>query len=53
VVVARGDELGRFNMGSKVILLFPPGRIEWQADFQPGRVVRMGEPIGRLLRQRG
>jgi phosphatidylserine decarboxylase len=53
VVVARGDELGRFNMGSTVILLFPPGRIEWQADFQPGRVVRMGEPIGRLLRQRG
>ena len=45
----RGAEMGRFNMGSTVVLLFPPGRIEWQPDFVAGRRVRMGEPIGRLL----
>ncbi len=45
----RGAELGRFNMGSTVILLFPPGRIAWNDDLRAGRVVRMGEPIGRLL----
>ncbi len=45
----RGDETGRFNMGSTVILLFPPGRAAWRDDLQAGQVVRMGEAIGRLL----
>ena len=45
----RGAELGRFNMGSTVILLFPPGRIAWNDDLRAGRVVRMGEPIGRIV----
>jgi phosphatidylserine decarboxylase len=49
---ARGAELGRFNMGSTVILLFPRGAIEWSPDLQPGRIVRMGETIGRLLAPR-
>jgi len=44
----RGEEMGRFNMGSTVILLFPRDRIDWAADMTRGRVVRMGEPIGRL-----
>ena len=47
--LARGDEMGRFNMGSTVILLFPRSRIEWRHDLHAGRSVRMGEPIGRLL----
>ena len=47
--LGRGEEMGRFNMGSTVILLFPPGRIEWRADLRAGQVVRMGKPIGRLL----
>ena len=49
LMLARGEEMGRFNMGSTVILLFPPGRIEWRQDLCAGRSVRMGEPIGRLL----
>ena len=44
---ARGEELGRFNMGSTVILLFPENSIEWNPSFVPGRVVRMGETLGR------
>ena len=43
----KGDELGRFNMGSTVILLFPPGRIAWDTSLVPGRVLRMGQSIGR------
>ncbi len=46
---ARGEEIGRFNMGSTVILLFPPGAIEWRAGLASGQTVRMGEPIGRRL----
>lgn len=44
----RGAEFARFNMGSTIILLLPPGAAQWQPTLQPGRVVRMGEPIGTL-----
>jgi len=45
----KGAELGRFNMGSTVILLFEPNRARWHADLRAGRVVRLGESLGRLL----
>jgi phosphatidylserine decarboxylase len=48
LVLERGAELGRFNMGSTVIVLLPRGRAAWLASFAPGRAVRMGAPIGRL-----
>jgi phosphatidylserine decarboxylase len=38
--------MGRFNMGSTVILLFPENSIEWSPSFVPGRIVRMGETLG-------
>ena len=44
----RGAELGRFNMGSTVILLLPPGRSEWLADLAPGSRVRVGQRLARL-----
>ena len=47
-VFVRGAELGRFNMGSTVILLLPRGRCRWAADFVPGAAVRVGAPIGEL-----
>ncbi|MGA0735121.1 MAG: archaetidylserine decarboxylase [Steroidobacteraceae bacterium] len=46
LVAERGDEMGRFNMGSTVILLFPKGSIEWNPQFVSGRTVRMGEVLG-------
>lgn len=45
----RGEEMGRFNMGSTVILLFPPDTVQLDDSVQPGTVVRMGQSIGRLL----
>jgi phosphatidylserine decarboxylase len=44
--LAKGDEMARFNMGSTIILLFPPGAAEWQTSLVAGRVLRMGERIG-------
>jgi len=44
----KGDEMARFNMGSTVILLFPPGAAEWNASLTAGKVLRMGERIGTL-----
>jgi phosphatidylserine decarboxylase len=45
----KGAELGRFNMGSTVILLFEPGRVRWQPDVRAGTRVRLGQPLGTLL----
>lgn len=42
---AAGDEMGRFFLGSTVVLLFEKGRIEWLEKLGPGSVVRMGEAI--------
>ena len=50
VVLGKADELGRFNMGSTVILLFPPGAVRLQAGLEPGTVVRMGERIATRVR---
>jgi len=41
----RGAELGRFNMGSTVILLLPPGAAEWLPGLQPGSPVRVGQTL--------
>lgn len=49
VYLERGDELGRFNMGSTVILLFEPGRVRWHPQFGAGSEVRMGQPLGALV----
>jgi phosphatidylserine decarboxylase len=46
-VLAKGQEMGRFNMGSTVILLLPRDSVDWH-DLTPGRAVRMGERIGTL-----
>jgi phosphatidylserine decarboxylase len=48
VHLAKGDEMARFNMGSTVILLFPPGAADWSATLAAGKVLRMGERIGTL-----
>lgn len=41
----RGAELGRFNMGSTVILLLPPEAADWLPGLQPGSAVRVGQTL--------
>lgn len=52
IALKRGEELGRFNLGSTVILLHAPGRIEWSANIQPGGTVHIGEPLGSIIPDR-
>lgn len=47
IVLTRGQEMGRFNMGSTVIVLFARDKVEWMPDIMPGARVRMGQNIGR------
>ena len=42
---AAGEEIGRFNMGSTVAVILPPGAPEWAAGLGEGTVVRMGQRI--------
>ncbi|HMI37679.1 MAG TPA: phosphatidylserine decarboxylase, partial [Steroidobacteraceae bacterium] len=44
----RGAELGRFNMGSTVILLLPAAAGSWETGLSAGRTLRVGERIGVL-----
>jgi phosphatidylserine decarboxylase len=44
----KGEEMGRFNMGSTVILLWPPGAVSSVEDLQPHEIVHMGQRLGRL-----
>ncbi len=44
----RGDEIGRFNMGSTVILLLPPGAATLRDDLATGQAVRLGQALGTL-----
>jgi len=44
----KGAELGRFNMGSTVILLFEAGRARWGGGLQAGSVVRLGQSLGDI-----
>lgn len=46
---AAGDEMGRFFLGSTAVLLFEPGRVDWNADMRAGDAVRMGQALGRWL----
>jgi phosphatidylserine decarboxylase len=44
----KGAEMARFNMGSTVILLLPPGAADWNDALAAGRTLRVGERIGTL-----
>jgi len=45
----QGDEMGRFLLGSTVVMLFPQGVVQFNPDWAPARPVRLGEAMGSLL----
>lgn len=47
--IARGDEIGVFNLGSTTIVVFEPGRVVLD-HLAPGETTRMGRTIGRTVR---
>jgi phosphatidylserine decarboxylase len=46
VELRKGEEMGRFLLGSTVILLFKRDVIAFNRDWAPGRAVRLGEAMG-------
>jgi phosphatidylserine decarboxylase len=49
VEISKGAELGRFEMGSTVILLFASGRTAWDETLRPGAKVIMGRRIAEAV----
>ncbi|MDD2918887.1 archaetidylserine decarboxylase [Rhodoferax sp.] len=43
----QGDEMGRFLLGSTVVMLFPQGPLKFNPDWQPVGAVRMGEVMAQ------
>jgi len=49
VTLAKGAEMGRFKLGSTVILAFPHGKVDFLPEQQPGTVTRMGAPFAQIV----
>jgi phosphatidylserine decarboxylase len=47
IVLKKGDEMGRFLLGSTIVMLFQKNTISFNPDWQPEGSVRLGEIMGR------
>jgi phosphatidylserine decarboxylase len=47
LVLKQGEEMGRFLLGSTVVMLFPKGPLAFNPAWAPGGAVSMGEAMGR------
>ena len=47
VVLRKGEEMGRFLLGSTVVMLFPKNALAFNPEWAPTRAIRMGEAMGQ------
>lgn len=47
IELAQGQEMGRFLLGSTVVMLWPPGGMQFNPTWAPGREIRLGEAMAR------
>jgi phosphatidylserine decarboxylase len=48
ISLAKGEELGRFELGSTVIILFAANRVHWSDFLKPNKKLQFGECIGQM-----
>ena len=46
VSLKKGDEVGRFMLGSTVVVFFRMNKIHWENEISIGSIVRMGQSVG-------
>lgn len=51
IVLKKGEEMGRFLLGSTVVLLFPQGVAKFNPAWAPARPVRLGEAMASFNQQ--
>ena len=49
VLLKKSDEMGRFLLGSTVVLLWPKNTLEFDPSWAPAKAVRLGEALGQRL----
>ena len=47
-ILKKGDELGRFLLGSTVICVFPKNKVEFAKGLKNGTPVKMGTRLGEV-----
>lgn len=47
ITLEKGAEMGRFRLGSTVVMVMPRGSVTWNPDMVAGAPVRMGQAFGR------
>ncbi len=50
IALQAGEEMGRFLLGSTVVMLFPQNTLAFESDWTAGRPVRMGQAMASALR---
>jgi phosphatidylserine decarboxylase len=51
IALRQGDEMGRFLLGSTVVMLFPKGAFKFNPDWAPAQAIRLGEAMGSTAAQ--
>ena len=51
IALRQGDEMGRFLLGSTVVMLFPKGAVKFNPDWAPVQAIRLGEAMGSTAAQ--
>ena len=51
LLARQGEEMGRFNMGSTVVLVLPPGTTNWLPECKSLQTIRMGQPLAKITRE--
>lgn len=51
VVLAKGTEMGRFLLGSTVVMLFTRGAMRFESEWHTEKTIRLGEAMGTWQRQ--
>ena len=47
VNLKKGEEMGRLQLGSTVVMLFPKDSLRFNPEWKPTRAIRMGEAMGQ------
>ncbi|MCV5959767.1 phosphatidylserine decarboxylase, partial [Escherichia coli] len=53
IFLKKGEEMGRFKLGSTVINLFPENTVQLNKDLMNGSVTLMGEQLGSIINVAG
>lgn len=51
IKLSKGEEMGRFFLGSTAIVLFPKDTVRWDEQLGASSTVRMGQQMGKLIEE--